>query len=104
MKDFKVKHHKSTMDNYKALREGESLEEKLRRVTATKEPISSTLPMIYQERKAGVDPACDIRTDRFDIAIEAMDKVSVTERTRIAKGESAEKVDNPNAEVTYVTE
>lgn len=91
------------MNNYKNLRDGESIEEKLRRVTQTKEPISAIAPMIYQERNSGVDPACDVRTDRFDIAIEAMDKVSLTERMKIAKGESAEKPPKAD-EPTYVTE
>ncbi len=40
------------------------------------EPISDGAPIIHTERKDGVLPAYDIRTDRFEIAIEAMDKVT----------------------------
>ena len=32
--------------------------------------------LLYQDRKEGVQAAYDIRTDRFEIAVEAMDKVA----------------------------
>lgn len=58
---------------------GESMEEKLRRATMTKEPIEVDFtPEIYQERKAGVDPMCDIRTDKFEMAQVACDTMSRT--------------------------
>lgn len=53
-----------------------SIEEEMRIVTENKEPIKASVNLIYQERKEGVQPEYDIRTDRFDIALEAMDKVS----------------------------
>lgn len=68
------------------LAEGESIEMKMRRVTTTNEPIENVAPMIYTERKDGVLPECDIRTDRFNIAQEAMDKVS---KSYAAKRENA---------------
>ncbi len=61
------------------LHEGESIEEKLRRATMTKEPIEVDFTSeIYQERKAGVDPMCDIRTDKFEMAQAACDTMSRT--------------------------
>ena len=61
------------------LREGESIEQKLRRYTITKEPLEVDFtPEIYQERKAGVDPMCDIRTDKFEMAQAACDTMSRT--------------------------
>ena len=54
---------------------GESIEEKMRRVTQSNEPIENVAPMLYTERKDGVLPETDIRTDRFEIAQEAMGKV-----------------------------
>lgn len=70
---------KSDFDTQHVLREGESIEEKLRRLTLTKEPMEVDFtPEIYQERKAGVDPACDIRTDKFEIAQAACDTMSRT--------------------------
>ena len=40
------------------------------------EPITDGAPIIFTERKDGVLPEYDIRTDRWDIAITAMDKVN----------------------------
>lgn len=54
---------------------GERLEQKINRIVNNNEPIEDTSPPIYTERKDGVLPAYDIRTDRWDIAIDAMDKV-----------------------------
>ena len=62
--------------------EGETIERKVERNTLTKEPITDTAPIIYTEKKDGVLPAYNIRTDRFDLAIDAMDKI---EMERIAK-------------------
>lgn len=64
--------------------EGETLEEKIERVTNNGEPITDGAPMIYTERKQGVLPEYDPRTDRFEIAIDAMDKVT---SSKIAKRE-----------------
>lgn len=55
---------------------GERLETKVRRITTNKEPIKDGAPIIYTERKDGVLPEYDIRTDRFEIAVEAMDRVA----------------------------
>ena len=47
-----------------------------------KEPLKDGAPMIYTERKAGVLPEHDIRTDRMEIAIDAMDKVEKSYKAR----------------------
>ena len=60
----------------------DSLEVKLRKVLQTKEPIEQTSAVIYTERKDGVQAQYDIRTDRFEIAIEAMDRVSKSSRAK----------------------
>lgn len=54
--------------------EGETIEDKCKRLTESKEPITDGAPILYTERKDGVLPAYDIRTDRWAIAQEAMDK------------------------------
>lgn len=61
---------------------GETIEEKINRVTNNKEPITDGAPLIYTDRKDGIKPAYDIRTDRFEIAIEAMDTVSKSHKAR----------------------
>lgn len=42
-------------------------------------------PTIYTEKKDGVQPEFDIRTDRFEIAIDAMDKINQSTAEQIAK-------------------
>nr|DAR14716.1 MAG TPA: hypothetical protein [Microviridae sp.] len=55
--------------------EGEYLEQKIERIMQNGEPITDGAPIIFTEKKDGVLPAYNIRTERFEIAIEAMDKV-----------------------------
>ena len=64
--------------------EGETIEEKIRRILDNKEPISEGADVIYTERKDGINPAYDVRTDRFELAIDAMDKVH---KDKLAKRE-----------------
>lgn len=56
--------------------EGESIETKCARVLQNKEPITDTAPIIYTAKEDGVLPAYNIRTDRFDIAMDAYDKIT----------------------------
>lgn len=42
-------------------------------------------PTIYTEKKDGVQPEFDIRTDRFEVAIDAMDKINRSTANQIAK-------------------
>lgn len=65
-------------------KQGETIEEKVSRITNNKEPIKDGAPMIYTNRKEGVKPGYDVRTDRFEVAIDAMDKVS---KAHLAKRE-----------------
>lgn len=64
--------------------QGETIETKVRRITQNKEPITDGAPIIHTDRKDGVKPEYNVRTDRFEIAVEAMDKVS---KSHIAKRE-----------------
>lgn len=56
--------------------EGETIETKIERIVNNGEPITDGAPIVYTERKDGVRAETNIRTDRFEIAVEAMDKVS----------------------------
>ena len=62
--------------------EGETIEEKVERIVTNKEPISGGAPMIYTEKSAGVLPAYNIRTDRFDIAIDATSKIEAARQAK----------------------
>ena len=61
-----------------ALVEGERIELKIDRMTQNNEPIGDSAPLIYTPRKDGVVAAYDIRTDKWDIALDAMEKVNRT--------------------------
>ena len=67
--------------------EGETIETKVARIIQNKEPITDGAPIIFTEKKDGVLPAYNIRTDRFDIALDAMDKIGKSR----AKKENAPK-------------
>lgn len=62
--------------------EGETIEMKVRRIVDNKEPITDGAPIIYGP-KGEVMAGHDIRTDRFEIAVEATDAIS---KSNIAKG------------------
>ena len=55
---------------------GETIEAKIERIVRNSEPITDGAPLIYTDRKDGVKAEYDIRTDRFDLAINAMDYAS----------------------------
>lgn len=65
---------------------GETIEQKINRIVNNKEPITDGAPIIFTDRKDGVQAQYDIRTDRFEIAVEAMDAVT---KTNLAKREQA---------------
>lgn len=62
--------------------EGESIETKVARMIENNEPITDSAPIIYTEKKDGVRPEFDIRTDKWEIAQNAMDNVN---KSKIAK-------------------
>lgn len=68
--------------------EGETIEQKMERVVNNGDAITDGAPIIYTDRKDGVLPDYDIRTDRFEVAIDAMDKVT---KARLAKREEGQK-------------
>ena len=72
--------------------EGEPIEHKVERIINNGEPISDGAPEIYTERKEGVLSAYNIRTDRWEIATEAMDKVQASiQAKRDSKAKQPEK-------------
>ena len=69
---------------------GEAIEEKVKRITENNEPITDGAPIIYTNRDDGVLPAYNIRTDRWEIAQQAMDAVS---QANLAKSKNYGKID-----------
>lgn len=78
--------------------EGQTLEQKVEAITANKEPIKDGAPEIYTDRKDGVIAAYNIRSDRFEIAAEAMDKVSANRAAQREARMNPEKKDDKKLE------
>ena len=80
---YTIPKFKKTQFNTNKSVEGETIEMKIDRFINNKETITDkgSTP-IYMERKEGVNKAYNIRTDRWEVAIEAMDKVSKSYQAR----------------------
>ena len=64
--------------------EGQSIEDRCKKLVETGEPIKDTSPLIYTPKEKGVMPQYDVRADKWEIAQSAMDGVN---KQRIAKGQ-----------------
>ena len=78
--------------NYE-FQEGESIENKVQRITENNEPITDGAPIIYTNRDDGVLPAYNIRTDRWEVAQAAMEAVN---QANLAKSKNYGKIDKEN--------
>ena len=67
---------------------GLSIEETVRRAIATNSPLEGNAPMIYTPAKDGVLPQHDIRTDRQDLALQAMDKYQASDAMKGFMGQT----------------
>lgn len=67
--------------------EAEPREVKLRKIISgeTNDVQDGVFPTIYTEKRDGVMPEYDIRTDRFEVALDAMDKINKSTASKIAK-------------------
>lgn len=74
---------------------GEPIENKVFRAVNNNEAIESVSPMIYTEKKDGVKPEYDIRTDIWDKAQKTMARIAKNkiERREKAIAEEQKKVD-----------
>lgn len=79
--------NKTSLSVYNTL-EGETIEMKVERIVNNSEPIEDIAPTIYQARKDGVQAQYDVRTDRFELGLDAMDAV---EASMIARREEYQK-------------
>lgn len=61
--------------------EGETIETKIERIVNNNEPITDGAPIIHTERKDGVQPEYNIRNDKWETAVDAMDTVANEHRT-----------------------
>ena len=64
---------------------------KIKKMLENKEPIEAMTPLIYTERKEGVIPQYDIRTDRFEIAREARDSIIASINAKVKESVEVKK-------------
>lgn len=90
---YKKPTYRRTLLKTKNSLEGERIEVKVRRMITNKEPIKDGAPLIFTERKDGVNAAYNIRTDRWEIATDAMTKILKSQEAKrdeiIKKAEQA---------------
>lgn len=70
--------------------EGETIEQKIERITNNKEPIKDGAPLIYTDRNEGVKAGYNIRTDRFEVALDAIDYIT---KSNTAKRDAKAKME-----------
>lgn len=93
----------------KPCEEGENIITKISRILDENEPIEDGAPLIYTKKQDGVKPEYDIRTDKWDIAMKAMDRVAAykvseylkddriaSEETETGKKEGEKSSQTPN--------
>lgn len=82
-----AKSRKGCIDNPNLTYEAEPREVKLRKIISgeASNMEDGVFPTIYTEKKDGVQPEFDIRTDRFEVAIDAIDKINQSAANQIAK-------------------
>lgn len=82
-----AKSRKGCIDNPNLTYQAEPREVKLRKIIngESNDMEDGVFPTIYTEKKDGVQPEFDIRTDRFEVAIDAIDKINQSVANEIAK-------------------
>lgn len=82
MGNYKIPKYMNSILTSVELVEGETIEQKVERLVENKEPIKDGAPEIFTDRKEGVLSAYNIRSDRWEIACDAMDKVEGSHRAK----------------------
>lgn len=82
-----AKSRKGCIDNPNLTYQAEPREVKLRKIISgeSSDMEDGVFPTIYTEKKDGVQPEFDIRTDRFEVAIDAIDKINRSVANQVAK-------------------
>lgn len=77
---------------------GETLIKKCQRILDEGEPLTDGAPMIYTPKQAGVKPECNVRSDKWDIAMKAMDRVNNYKLTEYLKEGAKGAPGEPNGQ------
>lgn len=87
---YKVPKYNKTKINVNNATDGETLETKIQRRMANKEPIKGEAPLLYTEKKDGVMAGTNIKTDRFEVAL---DGVGTIQKSQTAKRDNIAKLE-----------
>lgn len=92
--------NKIRVNNFKGMIEmkekGETLIKKIQRILDENEPLTDGAPMIYTPKQTGVRDDCNVRTDKWALAMDAMDKVNnykLNEYLKKGEAEAPKKVE-----------
>lgn len=77
--------------------EGENIEVKVRRITENGEPIKDGAPMVFTEKKDGVRPEFNIRTDKWELVLDKMEAGN-RQKQKIARGWNVETKEKETAD------
>lgn len=65
---------------------GERIEDKVERIMFAGEAINDSAQLVYNSREDGIDAATNIRTDKWDLALDAMSEIG--RRTELERTEA----------------
>lgn len=83
MKSYKTPKYTQSSITRNTAKQGESIETKIERLIENgAETNDPKVPLIYTDRRDGIIPAYDPKSSRFDLALEANDKVTASELFR----------------------
>lgn len=82
-----ARNRRGCINNPNLVYQAEPREVKLRKIISgeSSNMEDGVFPTIYTEKKDGVLPEYDIRTDRFEVALDAIDKINQSTAEQIAK-------------------
>lgn len=82
-----AKSRRGCIDDQNLTYQADPREVKLRKIIngESNDMEDGVFPTIYTEKKDGVKPEFDIRTDRFEVAIDAIDKINQSVANQVAK-------------------
>lgn len=82
-----ARNRRGCIDDTNLTYQAEPREVKLRKIISgeSSNMEDGVFPTIYTEKKDGVQPEHDIRTDRFEVAIDAIDKINQSVANQVAK-------------------
>ena len=86
---------KGCINNPNLTYQAEPREVKLRKIIngESKDMEDGVFPTIYTEKKDGVMPEYDIRTDRFEVALDAIDKINRSTADKAAKSKGKTEIE-----------